>query len=189
MTGFRAMFCAAVSAGVLLAGCGDPPPEESARPGAGAKPAVAPKAAAGNAQMVAAVSAGKAAAAVSVHFSLGTTPRVGTALPLDIAVITHEEFTSLRVHFESQDGLTLVSGEDLPPRLEVKAETTLPHQLILMPAQDGVYMVTVIVDTEGKEGLMSRIFFIPVIVAPAAAPAGPNPAPPAATPPADSAGS
>jgi hypothetical protein len=138
--------------------------------------------------MVAAVTASKTVTAVSVFFSLGTTPRVATALPVDIAVIPHEDFTSLRVHFASQDGLTLVSGEDLPPQSEVKAEATLPHQLILMPTQDGVYMVTVIVDTEGKEGLMSRVFYIPVIVALAAAPAAPNPAP-AAAPPADSAGS
>jgi hypothetical protein len=189
MTGFRAMVCAVLSAGVLLAGCGDPPPEEPAKPSAGARNNTAPKVPSSIAQMVAAVSTGKTATAVGVHFSLGTTPRVGTALPVDIAVITHEDFVSLRVHFESQDGLTLVSGEELPPRLEVKAETTLPHQLVLMPARDGVYMVTVIVDTEGKEGLMSRIFFIPVIVVPAVAPAEPKPAPPAAPPAADSAGS
>jgi len=174
---------------VLLAGCGDPPPDGAAKPGATAARPNGPKPASAGAQMVAAVAAGKSVTVVSVHFSLGTTPKVATALPVDIAVITHEEFTSLRVHFESQDGLTLVSGEDLPPRLEVKAESTLQHQLILMPARDGVYMVTAVVDTEGKEGLMSRIFYIPVIIAPAAAPAQPNPAPAPAAPPADSAGS
>jgi hypothetical protein len=58
-----------------------------------------------------------------------------------------------------------------------------------MPARDGVYMITVNVDTEGKEGIVSRIFSIPVIVAPAAAPAAPNPAPAETAPPADSAGS
>ena len=189
MTGFRAMFGAVVSAGVLLAGCGDPPPDEAARRSSAAARSSASKAATGNAQMVAAVSSGKSVTAVSMHFSLGSTPRVATALPVDIAVITHEEFTSLRVHFESQDGLTLVSGEDLPPRLEVKAEATLQHQLILMPARDGVFMVTAVVDTEVKEGLMSRIFFSPVIGAPPAAPEAPNPAPAAAAPPANSAGS
>jgi hypothetical protein len=182
------MFCAAVSASLLLAACSDPPPETAAKAGAPAKP-TGPKPAAAGAQMVAAVAAGKSATALGVHFSLGTTPKVGTALPVDIAVITHEEFTSLRVHFESQDGLTLVSGEDFPPRLEVKAESTLPHQLVLMPASDGVYMVTAVVDTEGKEGLMSRIFFIPIIVAPAAAPPQPNSTPAAGEPPANTAGS
>lgn len=188
MTGFRAMLYVAVSASVLLAGCGDPPAEKPASTTVAAKPA-GPKPAIAGAQMVAAVAAGKAVTAVGVHFSLGNTPKVATALPVDIAVITHQEFSSLRAHFESQDGLTLISGEDLAPRSDVKAESNIQHQLVLMPARDGVYMVTVSVDTEGKEGIVSRLFSIPVIVAPAAAPATPDPAPAATAPPANSAGS
>jgi hypothetical protein len=181
------MFYAVFAATALLGGCGDPPEE---KPAAAAAPkATGPKPAVAGAQMVAAVAAGKSVTAVGVHFSLGNTPKVATALPVDIAVITHQEFTSLRAHFESQDGLTLISGEDLAPRTDVKAESTLQHQLVLMPARDGVFMITVSVDTEGKEGIVSRLFSIPVIVTPAGGPAEPNPAPADAAPPESAAGS
>lgn len=188
MTGLRAraMLYAAFAASVLLAACGDPPAE---KPAAAAPKPVGPKTAVAGAQMVAAVAAGKSVTAVGVHFSLGNTPKVATALPVDIAVITHQDFTSLRAHFESQDGLTLISGEDLEPRADVKAESSIQHQLVLMPARDGVFVITVNVDTEGKEGIVSRLFSIPVIVSPAAAPAAPQAAPAAPAPPADSAGS
>jgi hypothetical protein len=42
---------------------------------------------------------------------------------------------------------------------------------VLMPQKAGVYMVTANLETLGTEGMVSRIFSIPVIVAPAAAPA------------------
>ena len=46
--------------------------------------------------MVAAVPAGKSSKYVGVHFSLGNSPVVNQALPMDIAIIPHEDFASLR---------------------------------------------------------------------------------------------
>jgi hypothetical protein len=184
-TRVRATLCVAVSC-LLLGSCSDSAPEQQGAktPAAAAKPA-GPKPATAGAQMVAAVSAGKTATAVGVHFQLGNSPRVATALPVEIAVIAHEPFSSLRAHFESQDGLTTISGEDLEPRSDVKAETTIQHQLVLMPSREGVFMITVNVDTEGKEGIVSRIFSIPVIVAPSGAPTPPAAAPADAAAPAN----
>jgi hypothetical protein len=182
------MVFAAVSAGVLLAGCGDPPSETAGKAAPAAAKPTGPKPATAGAQMVAAVAASKSANALGVYFSLGNVPKVATALPVDISVITRQDFSSLQAHFESQDGLTMVSGDDLARRTDVKAESTIPHQLVLMPSRDGVYMLTVNVDTEGKEGIVSRIFSIPVIVAPAAAPTA-DPAPAGQAAPVNSAGS
>jgi hypothetical protein len=176
MTGFRARarLLAAVSAGVMLAACSDSAPEKPADSSAASTPKPAgPKPATAGAQMVAAVYAGKSANAVGVYFSLGNSPKVASALPVEIAVIAHEPFSSLQAHFESQAGLTIISGEDLPRLAEVKAESTIAHQLVLMPDRDGVFVVTVGVETEGKEGIVSRVFSIPVIVSPAVEPAAP----------------
>src|SRR5688500_3022873 len=169
----RAALFAAALAGALLAACGDSAPEQRAAKGsASASKSARPKAIAG-AQMVAAVAAGKSANLVGVHFSLGNPPTVAAALPVEIVVITHEPFASLEAHFNSQDGLTLISGEQLPRRNDVKPESTIPHQLVLMPGREGIFVVTATVETQGKEGIVSRVFSIPVIVAPAAAPAVP----------------
>jgi hypothetical protein len=173
-----------LSAGAGLAACDDPPPQPAKREAA--PKADGPKLANPGENMVAAVPAGKSARFVGVHFSLGNVPTVKQALPVEIAIIPHENFTSLGASFETQEGLTLISGDVLPTTKNAAAETTLKHQLALMPARSGVFMVTATVETEGADGTVSRVFSIPVIVEPppgaaAAAPA-PEPSAPAETP-------
>jgi hypothetical protein len=167
----------------LLAGCGDDAPE---KPVDGKSPAIAatPKGQNVTANMVAAVSAGKSSAAVGVYFTLGNSPKVDAALPVDIAILPHQEFSSLSARFDAPgDGLTLVSGDNLEPIENLKAEAPLVHKLVLMPKKAGVYMVTANLETQGADGMVSRIFSIPVIVAPAASAAA-EPAPAAAPAPA-----
>ncbi len=121
--------------------------------------------------MVAAVSAGKSSAAVGVYFMLGNSPTVATALPVDIAILPHQDFSSLRARFDSSgDGLTVISGDNLEPIENLEAEKPQTHKLVLMPQKPGVYMITANLETLGTEGMVSRIFSIPVIVAPPAAP-------------------
>ena len=170
----RAMVVAALAAGVLLAGCdGAPEPAKTApsgpnKPAAG-KTAVLPP------DMVAAVSAGSTRT-IGVHFALKASPVVNEALPIDIAIVPHLAFSSVRAHFEAHDGLALISGETLDAVASVSAEKPLTHQLVVLPKQEGVYMITASVESEGDDGAITRVFSIPVIVAPAAAP-GKTPAP------------
>jgi predicted secreted protein len=159
-----------------LAACDDSAPEKSA----GGKSATAPRKPQVTDNMVAAVSSGKTATAVGVYFTLGAAPALDTALPVDVAILPHQDFSSLQARFKTQgDGLTLVSGQSFPPTANAKAEKALEHKLVLMPKKEGIYMVIASLETEGSEGSMSRIFSIPVIVAPPA-PAAAEPA--AATP-------
>jgi hypothetical protein len=159
-----------------LAACDDSAPEKSTD----GKSVAAPRKPQVTDNMVAAVSSGKTATAVGVYFTLGAAPTLDTALPIDVAILPHQEFTTLQARFQTQgDGLTLMSGDSFPSTANAKAETALEHKLVLMPKKEGVYMVIANLETEGKEGSVSRIFSIPVIVAPPA-PAAAEPA--AATP-------
>ena len=167
----------ALSVAVLfaaLAGCGDPAPEQQALPTA-PKPAAKPKVAQLPNEMVAAVAAGKSADAVSIHFALGSPPTVSTPLPVQIAIVPHKPFTTVRVHFESHDGLTIPMGADYGPAGDIEPDKPLMHQLMLLPAKEGMFMVTASVDTLGEEGNVIRIFSIPVIVGPAQPAAAPAP--------------
>jgi hypothetical protein len=172
---FRFLLLAALS-GCVLSSCGDPAPETAT-----AAPKAAPKKPSVVENMVAAVSAGKSSAMVSVHFSLGTAPSVRTALPVDIVILPHVDFTTLRARIESQSGLTLISGDNVAPMTGVGAEKPISHKVVLMPEGAGVYMITVNLETEGGEGTVSRIFSIPVIVTPSDTPPA-APAVPAAAP-------
>jgi hypothetical protein len=182
----RASWFAALSAGLLLAGCSESAPEPGPAAAKTSKPA-GPKTADPGANMVAAVPAGKSSKYVGVHFSLGNSPVVNQALPVDIAVIPHEDYVSLRGRFESQDGLTLMSGDALPLKKNAGSEQPIKHQIVLMPARAGVFVITASIETEGAEGMVSRVFSIPVIVSDVAPP--PATVPPAApTPPAENPG-
>lgn len=169
---------AALTCGALLSACDDAPPAPATDASAAARKPVKPKIAGLPPEMVAAVSAGRNATVVSVHFALRDTPAMNEALPVDIAIVPHQEFTSLRAHFEGRDGVALTTGENLEPVSNSAIEKPILHQLILLPAREGVFILTASVETEGLEGNVTRVFSIPIIVAPAQA----SP-PAAATPP------
>ena len=103
-----------------------------------------------------------------MHFALRAPPVVNKALPVDVAIVPHRKFSSLIVHFESQDGLATTAGEVFGPKADIESETPLSHQLVLLPTREGMFMVTASVETEGADGNITRIFSIPVIVAAAA---------------------
>jgi hypothetical protein len=170
----RTFLFAAFACGALLTACDDAPPAPAAS-GTPTRKSV-PKVAGLPPEMVAAVSPGRNSTVVSVHFALRDTPAVSQALPVDIAIVPHQEFTSLRAHFEGYDGIALTTGENLEPVAGAALEKPIKHQLILLPAREGVFIVTASVETEGIDGNVTRIFSIPVIVAPVSPPpAAPNP--------------
>jgi hypothetical protein len=176
----RAVALATLACACLLVACGEAPPEGQQGPNPTEKKAPAPKVANIAADMVAAVSAGKAASAISLHFALRAPPTVNQALPVDIAIVPHRNFNSVRVHFESREGLSTTVGEDFAPKANVESEVALTHQLVLLPKSEGMFMVTASVETEGDDGNVTRIYSIPVIVAAASSPK--PPAAPANTP-------
>jgi hypothetical protein len=180
-TGFRYGWIVALLVGLPLAACHDSAPDKPA----GTKAAVVPpKKAKLNDDMVAAVSAGKSSTVVGVYFTLGSAPTIDSALPVSIAIVPHQDFTGLQARFSTQgDGLRLMSGDLLERVANIEAESSLEHKLVLMPKKEGVYMVSVNLETEDSEGSVSRIFSIPVIVAPAngATQEGPASTPPAST--------
>ncbi len=179
MSSHRVAALAALVCLAALAGCGDPPPAPAAGPVA-TKPAEVPKAAPLSSKMVAAVAAGKNADAISVHFALEAPPAVATPLPVQIAIVPHRKFATVHVIFQNQDGLAIPAGESFGPVQDVDAEKALTHQLVLLPNKEGMFMVTVSVETMSEEGNVVRIFSIPVIVG-AVQPALPAPTTP--TPP------
>jgi hypothetical protein len=168
------MFAAVVCGGMLSA-C-DGSPDQADTPTTAGKSAVAAKIAGLDPDMVAAVSAGKAADALGVHFAIRAVPTVDQPLTVDVAIVPHRDFTSVRAHFESRDGLTLTSGESFGPQNNALKEKAMTHKVGLQPAKDGLFMVTAIIETDGGDGTVTRVFSIPVIVNPTDTAAPPIPA-------------
>jgi hypothetical protein len=171
----------ALIASALLCACDDAPPAGSTPAGGSSRPAQSKGALPPD--MVAAVSASQSSLIISVHFALGGQPAIGKPLPVDIAVVPHRPFASVRAHFDSQDGLQVTEGAVMPEQKDASAEKPLPHRIVVQPLKEGVYMITVGVETQSDEGNITRIYSIPVIVQPPGATPAPATAP-AATPPA-----
>jgi hypothetical protein len=184
MTGIRvAIVLAALACGSLIAACGDSPPEEAATPGANAKKA-SPVAGLPP-EMVSAVSSGRSSTVISLHFALGKSPLVDQALPVDIAIVPHRDFTSVRGHFQGGEDMAVTVGNEMEVANNAKPESVIKHQLVLLPRKEGVYMISATIETESPtEGTVSRVYSLPMIVAatetatPAPAAAAPAPAPP-----------
>lgn len=177
MSGIRRAFVLAVLAcGSLVSACGDSPSEEQAAapkstPGKPAKLAGLPP------EMVAAVPANRSSTAVTVHFALGKPPVVGEAVPVEIAIVPHQDFTSLRAHFVGAEAVAVTVGDAMAPVSDVKLETVIKHQLVLLPSTEGIFMISASLETESpSEGTVSRVFSLPMIVSGAGKPA-PTPAP------------
>jgi hypothetical protein len=159
----------ALLACAALAACDDAPPPSSAPPGT---PAAQPAKSGASlpAGMVSAVSSGKTSSAISVHFELGATPAVGMSMPVKVAIVPHRSFKYVRAIFTTPDGLQLADGRLYEMLRDVEAEQILQHQVTIQPTQDGIYLISVGLETESDEGNITRSFSIPVIV-PAGAPA------------------
>jgi GTP:adenosylcobinamide-phosphate guanylyltransferase len=177
--GVRAGIFIALAGCALLAACDKSGPAPDVSKTSASTTRKAPKTAKLAEQMVAAVSTTRSATVIGVYFSLGNVPTANLALPVDIVLVPHEKLARLVAHFDGQDGLTVVSGDAMEPKTEVSAESTLSHQLVLMPTKPGVFMISASIETESSEGTVSRVFSIPVIVS---APPSQAPAPTAETP-------
>jgi hypothetical protein len=168
----------AVLAGCAVAACGDKTPS---RPAANTSPAAAAKPKSNLAvlptNMVSAVSSGKTAVMISVHFAVEDVPAVGKPLPVAIAIVPHSSFTSVRATFDVPDSVILATGDKMEPAEDVKPETVLSHKLVLQPKQEGVFLVTAVVDTESDDGMFTRVYSIPLIVNPPRQPPRPAQAP------------
>lgn len=170
----------ALLASAFVAACDDAPAPKPASQG-NAAPSPASKEAQVPSNMVAAVSAGRSASMIGLHFALEAVPTVGKPLPVAIAIVPHRPFTSVRALFEAPEAVILATGNQFAQQVNVKAESVLAHKILLQPKQEGVFLVTAAVETEGEDGTVTRIYSIPVIVHSAA----PAPEAPAAAPPAN----
>ncbi len=115
--------------------------------------------------MVAAVSANPTSSPVSVHFSLGARPEVNKALPVEIAIVPGQDFETVSAHFLTQNGLAVTVGGTYGPLKSPAVGKPLRHQLVLLPREEGVFVLTVNIDTIDRQGAnFTRLFSIPLLV-------------------------
>lgn len=171
-----------VAALVALSACGsksEPGSEaqsaDTAAAAPKAKPAVAaPAPADPTEKMARAVGNGKPGAAVDIKYDFLARPEAGKPVELEIALIPSAGVDAMDVTFSGMEGVTL-AGTLTASFSPVKAGEPYKHTLSLLPGHNGVFYVTVTVNTQISGASLARTFAIPFVVG--ATPVQQKPAP------------
>lgn len=117
------------------------------------------------ADMVAAVSVGKAGPPVEVKFELREPPQVGKPVNVDIAVVADAPaIDRLYGKFSVTDGIELVAGDELEAVDKPAPGTVIRHVVQIVPKQDGIFTLSATVGVDLPNDSMTRAFTIPIIV-------------------------
>ena len=113
---------------------------------------------------VASVKAGTPPIPVQVKFALHDPPQAGAPADLELAVIpTTGTLDRISGKVEGEDGVTVVSGAELPDTQKPIEGTPVHHTVQLLAKQDGIYELTVNVAVDAGGILSTQAFTIPVI--------------------------
>lgn len=161
----RAVF--GVTATLVLVGCGSESEPEAAASAAPAPPpaqaAPAPVATDPTAKMARAVGAGKPGAAVDIKYEFLARPEAGKPMELEVALIPSAGVDSMDATFSGMEGITL-AGNLTASFGAVKAGEPYKHVLSVLPNSNGVFYVTVSVNTQIGGATLGKTFSIPFVV-------------------------
>lgn len=117
------------------------------------------------ADMVAAVSGGKAGPPVELKFELREAPEANQILDVDIAVLADAPaIDGISGKFVTGDGLELVEGGVLAAVDKPARGSIIRHVVQVIPKEDGIFTVNAIVSVDLANVSLTRSFSIPVIV-------------------------
>lgn len=158
-------FIALCAAAVLAACDSEPAPGVEATPlPARTAPAKASVTASDpTAKMARAVGNGKPGAAVDIRYEILARPEVGKPVEVDVALLPGPGVDSMEVTFSGMEGITL-AGTLVANFPSVKAGETYKHTLSLLPDRNGVFYITVSVNTSIGGATLGRNFSLPFAV-------------------------
>jgi len=159
---------------LAIAGCAACHRGPGSAPAAPAKPKAGAHAAAASsngqnpqqltAEMVEAVTQGKAQAPIEVKFDLLERPVPGQPLHIALALLPQAAARSATVAVTGSDGLTLDPGEGQFEFPAVEAAQVYRHSITVTPAAEGFYMLTLSVSLLHEHTTDSRVFSVPILV-------------------------
>jgi len=156
-----------VAAAALLVGCGWGSSGDAAKPAA-AKPATAKAVSAADQlsrNMVGAVAANKPAALpIQVKFELRDRPQVGQPVELDLAIVPMSASVDrVSGKVEGEEGVEVVEGAQIAPTDRPAEGTPIRQSVKVLPRQDGIFTVHVVVTVDAAGQTSSEAYAIPLI--------------------------
>ena len=151
----------------LLAGCGS---GHQAEPAAATRPVVkkvvnsADTLSRSFVAALASTKAGTPPIPVQVRFDLREHPQAGQPADVDVALVaTSGTLDRIFGKVHGEEGLTVVSGEEIPDTQKPVEGVPVHHAVQVLPKQDGIYELTVDVSAEAGGILSTQAFTIPLV--------------------------
>ena len=156
-----------LAAAALVAGCGSRSPGAGARPAAG-KPVSRSTLNASDEllrNMVGAVAAIKPSALpIQVKFELRDRPQVGQPVELDLAIVPMSASVDrVSGKVEGEEGVEVVEGAQIAPTDRPAEGTPIRQSVKVLPRQDGIFTVRVVVTVDAAGQTSSEAYAIPLI--------------------------
>jgi hypothetical protein len=120
------------------------------------------------AAMVEAATVGKSQLPVSLKFEVLQRPVQGQPLEIAIALLPQIPAHPATIQVTGSEALQIGAGENQIEFAEVEPEQVYRHRIKLTPTAEGVFLVTLNVSLKHDQMAESRVFSLPVIVAPSA---------------------
>jgi hypothetical protein len=118
--------------------------------------------------MVNAVSQEKVGAPVQMKFDLQSRPEIGQPLQIALAFLPQAAGNALRASFPATPNLT-IQPASLPAEYQkVQADGVYRYELTVVPGENGMLIVSAIVNLDLPDGAQARTFSIPILVGPPA---------------------
>jgi hypothetical protein len=113
---------------------------------------------------VASIKPGTPPIPVQVKFALHEHPQPGQPADMDLALIaTSGTLDSIVGKVHGEEGLTVVSGDEIPETQKPVEGVPITHTLQVLPKQDGIYELTVDVSVEAGGILSTQAYTIPLL--------------------------
>jgi hypothetical protein len=116
--------------------------------------------------MVEAATLGKSQAPVSLKFQVLQRPVQGQPLEIEIALLPQIPARPATIEVTGPEALQIGAGENQIEFANVEPEEVYRHNIKLTPAAEGVFLVTLNVNLKHDQVADSRVFSVPIIVAP-----------------------
>jgi hypothetical protein len=157
---------AAVAACVLI-GCGSGSGTPGAAPAAGKQSHKGSANADGLGAMVSGVAPpGAATSLVQVKFQLKERPQVAQPLDVDVVIVpVYGSLERISGKLSGDDGLDMVSGQDIAAVEKPVEGTPIHHSVQVLPKRDGVFTLTAFLNVDSEGQSVTQSFSTPVIAA------------------------
>ena len=115
------------------------------------------------ADMVSAVSSGKAPTDVDLKFAVRERPAVGEPVDIDIALVPSHDLDQVYATFVATDGLEISKGGTMRHVEHPEPGAPITHSLTIIPQRDGIFFISATVLADSSANSVTHGFSIPVI--------------------------